>query len=69
MNRAERKRARERVARLLDEKDPPNHTGGDVCVECGGGECGLHPKGCVYGGFSAYTGYWLVADGCELRHD
>ena len=39
------------------------------CPECGGDcapECGLHPAGCVYGGFS--EGYWLKADGCERNH-
>lgn len=42
------------------------------CPECGGNcapECGRHPMGCIYGGFSESTGYWLVVDGCELDHD
>ena len=45
------------------------HTGEDNCERCGGGECGLHPAGCVYGGFSAFTAYWLIAEGCELDHE
>jgi hypothetical protein len=39
------------------------------CEDCGGNcfpECGKHPKGCIYGGFS--YGYWLVAEGCKLDH-
>ena len=43
------------------------HTGTDPCEKCGGGMCGLHPLGCIYGGFSC--GYWMVAEGCELEHD
>lgn len=42
-----------------------------LCPDCGGQcapECGLHPLGCVYGGFSAFTAYWLIADGCTLDH-
>lgn len=40
-----------------------------VCKECGGNcspECGRHPMGCIYGGFS--YGYWLIAEGCKLEH-
>jgi hypothetical protein len=39
------------------------------CPECGGQcspECGLHPKGCIFGGLGA--GYWMIADGCDLDH-
>lgn len=39
------------------------------CKDCGGEcspECGLHPKGCFYGGFS--KGYWMIAEDCELFH-
>lgn len=39
------------------------------CPDCGGQcapECGLHPLGCIYGGFG--YGYWMIADGCELDH-
>lgn len=41
----------------------------EACPECGGDcapECGLHPAGCIYGGFS--KGYWLVADDCDRSH-
>lgn len=41
------------------------------CPECGGDcapECGRHPAGCVYGGFSEYTAYWLIAEGCDREH-
>ena len=41
----------------------------EKCPECGGNcspECGLHPKGCIYGGLS--KGYWLVVEGCTLSH-
>lgn len=40
------------------------------CPECGGdcvpGDCGIHPAGCVYGGFSC--GYWLIAKDCPFEH-
>lgn len=39
------------------------------CPECGGQcapECGTHPLGCIFGGPG--TGYWMIADGCELDH-
>jgi len=42
-----------------------------TCPECGGQcgeECGIHPMGCVYGGSTEQTGYWLIAEGCELDH-
>jgi len=41
----------------------------EKCSECGGDcnpECGKHPLGCTYGGFS--KGYWLVTEGCMLEH-
>ena len=41
------------------------------CAHCGGQcapECGLHPKGCIYGGFTEATSYWLIVEGCELYH-
>jgi hypothetical protein len=44
-----------------------DHSGTDECERCGGGECGLHPAGCIYGGFS--VGYWLIADMCDLDHE
>jgi hypothetical protein len=41
-----------------------------VCPECGGDctpkDCGTHPLGCVFGGFS--VGYWLKVDGCDRDH-
>jgi hypothetical protein len=39
------------------------------CPDCGGNcapECGQHPEGCVYGGFSC--GYWMIVEGCKLEH-
>jgi hypothetical protein len=39
------------------------------CPVCGGDcgeECGVHPAGCTYGGFS--EGFWLVAEGCKFDH-
>lgn len=42
-----------------------------TCPDCGGNcdpECGLHPLGCIYGGFTKRTSYWLIAEGCELEH-
>jgi hypothetical protein len=44
----------------------------EKCPDCGGQcapTCGEHPAGCVYGGFSAYTAYWLVAEGCDRNVD
>lgn len=41
------------------------------CTTCGGEcapECGRHPAGCVYGGLSEESGYWLQVDGCPLDH-
>jgi len=41
------------------------------CPECGGQcepECGKHPMGCVYGGFTNETSYWMIVDGCKLYH-
>ena len=41
------------------------------CPDCGGQcapECGEHPLGCIFGGFSEATSYWMIADGCELDH-
>ncbi len=43
----------------------------DPCPECGGDcapECGMHPAGCHYGGFTEMTAYWLVVDGCDRDH-
>lgn len=47
-----------------DMKTPP-----ESCPECGGNcapECGRHPAGCIYGGFS--SGFWMIAEGCQLEH-
>ena len=48
--------------------DPPL---GD-CPECGGDcspeECGRHPAGCMYGGPTEATAYWLIAAGCDRYH-
>ena len=41
------------------------------CKGCGGqceGDCGLHPAGCVYGGFTEATSFWLIAKDCQLYH-
>lgn len=43
----------------------------EACPDCGGDcapECGRHPAGCTYGGFTEATGYWLVVDGCGRDH-
>ena len=36
--------------------------------ECDGNDCGLHKAGCIYGGFTAQTSYWLIAENCPLYH-
>ena len=44
-------------------------TTSESCRECGGNcapECGRHPAGCMFGGFS--VGYWTRATGCTLDH-
>ena len=41
------------------------------CPECGGQcspECGYHPMGCMYGGPTEATAYWMKIDGCPLYH-
>ena len=41
------------------------------CERCGGDcapECGRHPLGCIYGGFTTKTAYWLAVDECKLNH-
>lgn len=41
------------------------------CQECGGQcspECGRHPLGCIFGGFTEQTSYWLIVGGCKLYH-
>jgi hypothetical protein len=45
-------------------------TPGD-CPECGAQcapDCGLHPKGCFFGGMTEATGYWTFIEDCELFH-
>lgn len=39
----------------------------DGC-NCDGEDCGLHKAGCIYGGFSDSTSYWLIAENCPLYH-
>jgi hypothetical protein len=41
------------------------------CSECGGQcapRCGVHPKGCIWGGPTRATAYWLYDETCELYH-
>jgi hypothetical protein len=55
--------------RQIEPKRHPVQSRDEPCPECGGQccpECGLHPAGCVYGGFS--HGYWLIAEGCDRSH-
>ena len=47
----------------MSESEKCSHCGGDCAPECG-----RHPAGCIYGGFSIYSSYWLVAEGCTLSH-
>jgi hypothetical protein len=53
-------------------RDWPHAPSSGDCLECGGecdgGECGLHRAGCVYGGFTPDTCYWLIVNGCSLYH-
>lgn len=63
----------ERILRLGPErKDWPSGPKPGSCSECGGecdgSECGLHAAGCVYGGPTTQTAYWMIADGCPLYH-
>jgi len=42
-----------------------------LCLDCGGQcapECGRHPAGCFFGGFSEQSSYWMIAEGCPLYH-
>ncbi len=42
-----------------------------ACPECGGQcepECGIHPMGCTFGGFSEQTSFWMIVEGCDLYH-
>ena len=52
-------------------RDWPHDSPAGDCPECGcqcAPECGLHPAGCVWGGPTDETSYWLIADGCPLYH-
>ena len=40
----------------------------DCGEDCDGDECGLHAAGCIFGGFTRQTAYWLIAEGCPLYH-
>lgn len=46
------------------------HTPDGDCKQCGGQcgfkDCGIHPAGCLFGGFG--EGYWMIVDGCPLFH-
>lgn len=44
----------------------------EPCAECGGDcapECGRHPAGCVYGGWTEASSYWLAVEGYERNHE
>ncbi len=32
------------------------------------GDSGNHPMGCIYGGFTDQSSYWLIVPGCPLYH-
>lgn len=39
--------------------------------ECGGDcapKCGFHPAGCIFGGYTADTAFWMIVEGCERYH-
>lgn len=48
--------------------DPPNGACAECGSDCDGEECGLHVAGCIYGGPTEQTAYWLIAEGCPLYH-
>jgi hypothetical protein len=55
--------------RAIDLAGSDMFVGKGACAECGGDcgeECGIHPAGCIYGGFS--SGFWMVAEGCKFDH-
>lgn len=44
----------------------------EPCANCGGDcapECGFHPLGCIYGGSTEASSYWLANEDCTLNHD
>ena len=52
-------------------RDWPRDTPDGNCRECGGQcapECGRHPMGCIYGGFTTATSYWIISKDCDLYH-
>jgi hypothetical protein len=53
-------------------KNWPHEAPDGSCVNCGGQcdghDCGLHAAGCIYGGFSDQTTYWMIAASCFLYH-
>lgn len=49
-------------------KDEPKGDCKHYKGECDGTDCGLHKAGCIYGGFTSQTSYWLIAEGCPLYH-
>lgn len=52
-------------------KDWPRAEPPGACPECGGecdAGCGNHSAGCVYGGFTEETAYWMIVEGCPLYH-
>ena len=54
-----------------ERRDWPHDELPGGCPECGGQcapECGRHPLGCVYGGFTEASSYWMIAEGCTLYH-
>lgn len=52
-------------------RDWPREDDRGDCPDCGGEcapECGRHPLGCLYGGPTDETAYWLIVKGCERYH-
>lgn len=47
-----------------EPKGDCSHCGG----QCDGNDCGLHASGCIYGGFTTDTSYWMYSDKCPLYH-
>lgn len=36
--------------------------------QCDGPDCGLHAAGCIFGGPTDSTSYWMYAESCPLYH-
>lgn len=53
-------------------KDWPHEDAEGLCPECAGScdgpECGTHVAGCIYGGPTERSSYWLIAEGCPRYH-